>query len=134
MKKILLIMAVAMMALGLVACGSEPLSSDFDQEKLTAKVDEVIQIINDNDKEKLIASCGPEVKAVLTDEIVEQIFADVNKFGEFDKISKINFAEKKTEEDQKYVTAVVQAIYKDKKCIYTISFDLDMEMVGLFYK
>jgi len=134
MKKILVMIMIAMMAFGIVACGSEPLSSDFDEEKLTARVDEIIQTINDNDKEKLIGFCGEEVKKVLTDQIVEQIFTDINGYGEFDKINKINFAENKTEEDQRYVTAVVQTIYKDKKCIYTISLDLDMEMVGLFYK
>lgn len=134
MKKIISLIMIAVLAFGLVACTGNNISEAFDEKEVTDRVGEIVDILNSNDKEALLEASGPAVKEALNDQVLDQVFSDINEFGKFDNISKISMAEKSDDDGNKYVSVVAQAIYENKKCIYTISFDEEMNLVGLFYK
>jgi hypothetical protein len=72
-----------------------------------------------------------EMKAVLTDDIQAQIFALLDESGEFQEIGDLKMGGN-TQNGITYAAVAVKAKYANREITYTISFDMDMKLAGLY--
>lgn len=128
MRKILMVLVSILFVLILVACGGNKVD-ETTAEKYLAKAEEVILLLNDGDYEDVYEKFNAQMQAGLPVSKMEELRPIIEEAGSFEEISKASVEEK----DGAYIT-VSQAKYTDKKRIYTITFDQDDEITGLFIK
>ncbi len=134
--KLLSIVIILMtMIFVLSACNGPYLSDNFDENQVEAKAEKVIALLIIKGTEKIRDMSTEELKHALTDGVFVQIYEDVQKVGNFKQVKDISVSgsvDKKTKEEFAVVTA--KAGYKKGDLIYTISFNKDLELVGLYYR
>lgn len=126
---------IVMSFLFLVGCSGTNLSEDFDQKEVIQQAKETITIINNEDSQALLEMSTVQMKAGLSEEVLEQIYAVIKEAGEFESFEDISVAgdrDKSTEEE--YAVTVANTRYKNKKITYTITFSNQMKLAGLYYK
>lgn len=119
----------------LSACGDSKLPSEFDQKKVEESAANVVDMVNSQDTKGIQEISNEEMKQAMTDNVLSQVFDTVKGFGEYREISKIDLTGIKDKSTNKSIAvAVLKAKYTDKNVIYTISFDTDMKLAGLYLK
>ncbi len=119
----------------LTACSTPPLSPDFDEEQVKLVTEDVISLLNTQDKVGLRAIFSEQMGTAITDEVFTQIFATLSEGGAFEKIESmtvIGSTDQSTGEE--FATVITQAKYASKTFTYTISFNKQMQVAGLYYK
>lgn len=119
----------------LTACSTPPLSPDFDEEQVKLVTEDVISLLNAQDTEGLRAVFTEQMKAAITDEVFTQIYAAIGEGGAFEEIESmtvIGSTDQSTGEE--FATVITRAKYAAKTFTYTISFNKDMQVAGLYYK
>lgn len=119
----------------LTACSTPPLSPDFDEEQVKLVTEDVISLLNAQDTEGLRAVFTEQMKAAITDEVFTQIYAAIGEGGAFEEIESmtvIGSTDQSTGEE--FATVITRAKYATKTFTYTISFNKDMQVAGLYYK
>lgn len=135
-KKIgILVLLLVVCTFSLSACGKKELSSEFDPEEVEELAISVVEMVNNEDTEGIKSLCNDEMKKAMTDNIFDQVSDTLNEFGEYKEISKIDLTEVKDKVSKKPIAvAVLKVKYTNKQVIYTISFDTDMKLAGLYLK
>lgn len=128
MRKILMMLVSILFVLILVACGGNKVD-EATAEKYLAKAEEVILLLNDGDYEDVYEKFNAQMQAGLPVSKMEELRPIIEEAGSFEEISKASVEEK----DGIHIT-VSQAKYSDQKRIYTISFDQNDNIAGLFIK
>ena len=119
----------------LSACGKKQLSDEFNQEKVEEAVKDVIDMVNKKDIEGIQEISNEEMKEGMTEEVLNQLFDAMKDFGEYKEITKIDITGVENKTSNKSIAlAVVKAKYENKNVVYTISFDTDMKLAGLYLK
>ena len=119
----------------LSACKKKELSNEFDQEQVEELAISVVDMVNKEDAEGIKAISNEEMKQAMTDDIFEQVFDMVKQFGEYKEVSEIDVTGVEDKASKEPIAVVVlKAKYTDKEAIYTIPFDTDMKLVGLYVK
>lgn len=135
-KKVgLMVLLLTICLFTLSACGGNKLSSEFDQNQVEEMATNVVELVNKGDAEGIQGICNDEMKQAMTDDVLNQVFDTVKEFGEYEEVSKIDVTginDKASNEP--IAVAVIKAKYADKKATYTISFDTDMKLAGLYLK
>lgn len=130
MKKYLAVLFL--FALLLTSCSSK-LPQWADKAKIEQESKNIIDILGKKDKQALQEKLSPEMKASLSDAQIDAIFQMVSELGAFKEVKA--FDAKETKQNQKsYVTAAVSAAYEKHDVMYTLSFDEQMRLAGLFIK
>lgn len=134
-KKISLISTAFLISLILLSGCAAKLSSAFDEDKVKNAAENVILMVNEHDTDGLLAVSATELKTVLTDDVLNQIYATTDAAGTYEKIDNstvIGAQDKNTKKD--YATSVLKAKYETKSITYTITFDTDMKLAGIYLK
>ncbi len=127
MRKILAVVFSAVMMLALAACGNKV--DDATAEKYSSKAEEVILLLNEGKYEEVHAMFNDEMEAGLSAAQMEELTPIISESGNFEKISKSSVEER----DGYYVTVSVGK-YSKKNRVFTISFDKNDEIAGLYIK
>lgn len=127
MKKILVALLSTMVVLALAACGGKV--DDETAEKYITKAEDVILLLNDGKYEEVNAMFDEEMKAGLPLEQMDELTPIITQSGDFDKISKSSIEER----DGFYVTVLVGK-YSEGNRTFTITFNKNEEISGLFIK
>lgn len=119
-----------------VACSNNELSSKFDEEEVIDKAKEVIEVINTQNYKEVIAYIRADLQAEITAEQLQEAWGDrITNAGVFKEIKNTAL---KTQEDpntkEDFVTIIIQAVYEKDTLVYTLSFDEELEMIGLYMK
>ena len=115
---------------------SAPIGSSgmFTQEAVEEKAKQVVECLGRDDLEGLKSDATEKMKqaidADMIDSVREQISTD---WGEFQTIGKIYTAEMK-QRGERLAVAQVVATYENINVTYTLSFDEDMKLAGLYMK
>lgn len=128
MKKGWLLVVVAVSMLVLSACGG----SEVDEETSTIykeKAEEVITLLNEEKTEEISSMLNAEMKAALTEDDLQEVIEIVKASGEFNNIEKSSVEKK----DEYYATAT-SVDYSKENRVYTITFDKNQQIAGLFIK
>lgn len=136
MKKYLRVLIVILVMSLLFGCSGNKLSDKFDEQEVLDKGKEVVEVINTRQYEDVIALLREDLRSQITaDQLVTAWDDQIVAAGEFDKIR--NTAIESQEDSvtkEEYVTVVLEAIYAEDTLIYTLSFDEDLMMIGLYMK
>lgn len=128
MKRITLLIVAILIIVGLVACGGSKVD-DATTEKYRAQSEQVVSLLNAGDYEELHTMFDAQMKEGLPVGKMAELTPLIEEAGTFEKVDKFSVEEK----DGFYVTVLV-AKYSEKKRVYTISFNGNEEIVGLFIK
>ena len=136
MKKYLRVLIVILVMSLLFGCSGNKLSDKFDEQEVLDKGKEVVEVINTRQYEDVIALLREDLRSQITaDQLVTAWDDQIVAAGEFEKIR--NTAIESQEDSvtkEEYVTVVLEAIYAEDTLIYTLSFDEDLMMIGLYMK
>ncbi len=134
-RKEKIIIALVLALVLLVGCSSQDLADSFDEAELRDRAKEVVIMVNEGDSESLLEMSSPELKEAFTQEVLEEVYKTINEAGEFDDFKDVKLAgDEDKDSGEKYAVVFIKAEYKEKDFIYTISFNEDMELAGLYYK
>ena len=134
-KTIAALLALAL-CLGLFACAGKPLPEGFDADEVGTQAEEIVGLATMGDYDSIITYLRDDLKATITaDQLREGWAATYEKAGAFDSITKIALsgtADQTTGEE--YATAQVLVKHENASLVYTLSFDANLALVGLYLK
>jgi len=117
-----------MLMLLLAACGGNKVD-DATAEKYITQAEEIVALLNEQHYEEIHAKFNDEMKAGLPVEDMEELTPIIEESGNFQEMDKASVEE----EDGLYVTVLV-AKYSNENRVFTITFNEDEEVAGLFIK
>lgn len=127
------ILFFVVISLGSLAGCAAKLPDGFDKEEVKAAAENVITLLNQGDGEGLTALMTGTMKAAITEDIQSQIFAMVASAGGVKEISDLRTGGA-TENEITFAVVVAKVKYEKGEITYTISFDEDMKLAGLYLK
>lgn len=129
----LLVIMVCAFAAG---CSAAPLPDGFDADEVTARAEEIIGYANAGDYDTIIDNLREDLRdAVTADQLSEGWAPTYERVGAFENIKKVVLSGT-TDNTTGEEYAVVQAlcVHEDGNVLYTLSFDQDLQLVGLYLK
>ncbi|BDF03615.1 DUF3887 domain-containing protein [[Clostridium] hylemonae] len=138
MKKFFAALGVLLLVGGITGCSrSQELPDDFDENEVKKAAEEVIDLVNAGEYEKLTEEkWNAQLKTALpAEKMSEEIQPVIEELGAFESIENEAVAggeDKDTE--QEFAVVVVKAKYEERKVQFTISFDKNMKTAGFFIK
>ena len=87
-------------------------------------------MLNAKDYDAIVATMRDDLQETLTNDKISQAWEPFYEgLGDFDSISKTTIGAQKD-----YATAVVSAKYSNKTASFTLSYDADMKLIGIYFK
>lgn len=106
----------------------------YTQEAVEAQSKEVIRLLNVNDYEGLKTCMDVRIQSILTQEVIEEAKKQAGEdWGEFQQFGKCYLAEQKYRGRTRAV-AQINAAYEKIGVTYTLFFNEDMKLSGLYIK
>jgi len=119
----------------LTACSAPALSADFNEEDVKLLALDVVSLLNAQDSVGLRSLFTEQMNTAITDDVFVQIYAAIEGGGKFEAIEDITVVgstDKSTGEE--FATAVVTAKYENQTFTFTITFNKQMQLAGLYYR
>lgn len=132
---IIILMTTILTMLLLTACSAPALSADFNEEEVKLLAQDVVSLLNAQDSEGLRSVFTEQMNTAITDDVFVQIYAAIEGGGKFeaiDNITVVGSSDKSTGEE--FATTVVTAKYENQTFTYTITFNKQMQLAGLYYR
>lgn len=132
--------AVLVLLLGMVmtvtGCVPSKISDSFNKEEVESKSKEVVQLLIDGKDEDVYNMLRQDVRETVTAEEIkaayDKICGEDGAFKEFEDITLIGQKYKETGED--IGVAIIETKFEKGENVFTISFDTDMKLIGLYLK
>jgi len=125
MRKMLLVMFSVVAIFVLVACGNK-VDEDISEKYIT-KAEDIVSLLNDANYEEVHAMFDEEMKVGLPVEAMVELTPVIEQSGDFEKINKSSVEEK----DNHYIV-VLAANYSEENRVFTVSFNDQDEVAGLW--
>lgn len=110
------------------------LGDDLSQEAVTASVENVIVMLNQNDFDGLQELAVDELKSKLTQETMDEVRKGISEdWGEMQSMGKV-YMQGLKQKGKVMVVTQVDAVYENVSVVYTISFDEDLRLGGLYMR
>jgi hypothetical protein len=110
------------------------LGDDLSQEAVTASVENVVIMLNQNDFDGLQELAVDELKSKLTQETMDEVRKNISEdWGEMQSIGKV-YMQGLKQKGKVMVVTQVDAVYENVSVVYTISFDEDLRLGGLYMR
>lgn len=109
-------------------------SGIFSQEIVEEKAKDVILLLDQNDFDSLKTASIEKIRPLLVPETFEQIKKSIgNDWGQLETFGKIYTCELK-QQGQTFAMAQASVSYENVNVTYTITFDKDMKVAGIYLK
>jgi len=112
----------------LAACGGKKVDDETARTYID-QAEQVVSLLNEGDTESVRGMLDDNMKAALTDAQLQEVVGIIEDSGAFEKVDKSSVEE----QDSLYVT-VLGVKYSKSTRIFTISFDSQQKVAGLFIK
>ena len=110
------------------------LGDNLSQEAVTASVENVVVMLNQNDFDGLQELAVDELKSKLTQETMDEVRKNISEdWGEMQSIGKV-YMQGLKQKGKVMVVTQVDAVYENVSVVYTISFDEDLRLGGLYMR
>ena len=110
------------------------LGDDLSQEAVTASVENVVIMLNQNDFDGWQELAVDELKSKLTQETMDEVRKNISEdWGEMQSIGKV-YMQGLKQKGKVMVVTQVDAVYENVSVVYTISFDEDLRLGGLYMR
>ena len=127
MKKIL---CLFVLVLGVVGCSNSVLSDDYDEATLKSSAQKVLEQLNAGEYQAITDSVSLDLQNDLSADVIKQAWIPLyEKLGTFVAISNYIISGK-----EEYAVVVVLAKYEKGTLQLTLSYNPQMELVGLYMK
>ncbi|MCC3867653.1 DUF3887 domain-containing protein [Terrisporobacter mayombei] len=130
MKKLRLFLMITLGCAILAGCSSNKLSGDFNEEELKTTTEKVIQMLCNEEYDKIKEMSGQElIDAGVTDkikEVWEPMAKDLGKFDSIDKEAVVGNGDQ--------ATVVIISKFENGNAQFTISYNKDMKLTGFYIK
>lgn len=133
LHRLVSVLFFSLISLGMLAGCAAKLPEGFDEDEVKTAAEDVITLLDKGDGEGLTALMTDEMKAAITDDVQAQIFAMVDAVGPFQEISEMKTGGT-TANEITYAVVVAKVRHEKGEVTYTISFDTEMKLAGLFLK
>lgn len=136
-KQVLLTVAIAWLLILLSGCSTvQPLADSFVEDDVIARAKSVVEIINTLDYAAMTAEIREDLQSQLSADQIKTSWdarlSSIGSFKEYKSIIVTGTKSKTTGED--YATVILICAYEDGTATYTLSFDTDMQLVGLYMR
>lgn len=108
-------------------------SNIFDQEMVEKKADEVVHLLDERNIDTVLDMCDDRLRSSLDTEGLLKILDEMN-FNGLEKLDNAYAFEVSSVLDGTYATCIVNASYENSIATYTLSFDQDLNLIGLYVK
>ncbi|MGI5900510.1 MAG: DUF3887 domain-containing protein [Christensenellales bacterium] len=137
MKKLTALVLFVVIISLLSGCGlSMQLSSDYDKAEVESAAKEIVLLADDGDYAAVIDRLSPGVSQALTAESLkeswEPVLEKIGAHGEYKSVVVIGQADKSTGEE--YAVAVIVSSHENGTSQFTLSFNQQLDLVGLYLK
>ncbi len=135
-KTIVALTFVLALSLSLIGCAGASLPEGFDKEEVGTAAEEIVGLATAGDYDSIIAALRDDVKSAITADQLKEGWAPVyEKAGAFDSVSKMELSGTKDKTSgEEYAVAQVMVKHANATLLYTLSFDKDLALVGLYLK
>lgn len=136
MKLIRIFFILLVFSITLSACTSTKLADNYDENIVTERAKEIVEMINSQNYDQVNAEIRDDLQDQLTSEkLKDAIGAKLVKAGtflEYQSIATLGQKSKTSGED--YATVVLVGKYEKSTVVFTISMDSNLDIVGLYVK
>jgi hypothetical protein len=136
LKTIVCAVLALTLALVLFGCAGKALPEGFDKDEVGSAAEEIVGLATAGDYDSIVAALRSDLQASITaDQLKEGWAATYEKAGAFQSITKtvLSGTEDATTKEA-YAVAQVLVKHENANLVYTLSFDKDMALVGLYLK
>lgn len=106
----------------------------FNEETVKSQIKVVVEKVSEEDYEYLRNNCASRMRSVLSDDTMNKAKNQVSEdWGELKEYGNIYLFEMK-QQGHNYVVGQVNVIYENVAVTYTITFDKDMKLDGIYMK
>lgn len=126
MKRFLITIFTVALMIVLVACGGNKVD-DTIADKHIAHAEKIVSLLNDGNYEEVHSMFDEMMKAGLPVNAMEDLTPVIKESGSFEKIDK-----RSVEENEGMYTTVLAAKYSEKNRVFTITFDGNDKVAGLY--
>ncbi len=136
MKKIAVFSIILVLTLALFAsCGSIQLAESFDETAVADKAQQTVQLLTDGEYAQVVELLRDDLKVLLPEDEMKTTFDEVfAKLGEFESFDSYAVLGQQDKEKNNFAIIVYSVNYEKAQAKYTITFDEDMNIVGLYIK
>lgn len=135
-KRIVAAALALALCLGLIGCTANKLPEGYDADKVTARAEEIVGYANTGDYDTIISCLREDLQSSITADLFEEGWAPTYEaVGAFDSIKSVQLLgtpDPTTKEE--YAVALVTCTHEKGSVLYTLSFDADLNLVGLYLK
>jgi hypothetical protein len=135
-NKFYFLSAFVLFTLLFTGCVDNSLSEKFSTDTITKEALNTVLLINQYDYEAVVNLVRDDLKAQITPQVLKDAWNNsLIKLGNYKKISStiVQGTKDKTTSEE-YAVAIVNVEYENGKAIFTLSYDVDMNLVGLYMK
>ena len=135
-KTVLSVVMVLALSMGMVACAGGKLPEGFDKDELGSSAEEIVGLATTGDYDSIVSALRDDLKSSITADQLKEGWAPIfEKAGAFDSITKTVFSSTKDKTtSEEYAVVQVMAKHENANLVYTLSFDKDIALVGLYLK
>jgi len=135
-KTVLSVVMVLALSMGMVACAGGKLPEGFDKDELGSSAEEIVGLATTGDYDSIVSALRDDLKSSITADQLKEGWAPIfEKAGAFDSITKTVFSSTKDKTSgEDYAVVQVMAKHENANLVYTLSFDKDLALVGLYLK
>ena len=135
-KTALSVVMVLALSMGMIACAGGKLPEGFDKDEVGSAAEEIVGLATTGDYDSIINALRDDLKSSITADQLKEGWAPLlEKAGAFDSITKTVFSSTKDKTTgEEYAVVQLMAKHENANLIYTLSFDKDLALVGLYLK
>jgi len=135
-RKIVISAMLLLMSFALIGCAGKPLPEGYDADEVTARAEEIVSLANNGEYDEIIAALRSDLQDAVTAEQLETGWGPTyEKVGAFSEIKQVTLtATEDSSTGEEYAVALVTCAHADGNVLYTLSFDTDLTLVGLYLK
>jgi hypothetical protein len=131
--RVLAFVLLAVLSIGMLAGCAPKLPEGYDEAELKTSAKKVIDLLNQRDSDGLTTLMTEEMKVGLTEDVQAQIFALLDESGSMQEITDMRVGSSE-ENGVTFAFVVAKVKYEKRDITYTIGFDLDYNLAGLYLK
>lgn len=130
MKKLKVLLVIMLTCIGIVGCSSSKLDPAYDEEKLKSDSQGIVHMFCNEEYDKIVEKMTKDMESSITSDKLKEVWEPLKtKLGKFESISKEAVVGK-----QDLATVVVLAEFENGKAQFTITYNKDMKLEGLYIK
>jgi hypothetical protein len=136
LKAIITATLILALSLSLIGCAGKPLPEGFDSDEVGTAAEEIVGLATAGDYDSIVSALREDLKATITADQLKEGWAPIyEKAGAFVSISKATLTgAKDNTTNEEYAVVQVLVKHANASLLYTLSFDKDLALVGLYLK